>query len=58
MMLKDFFVHYHAFPRYDKDVSLFDMEWKDVDWPGPINFKSGTEIDEKKLEEIKNYMKE
>ena len=29
MMMKDPFVHYHAFPRYDKVINLFDMKWKD-----------------------------
>lgn len=58
MMMKDNFVHYHAFPRYDKDIKLFNMEWKDIDWPGAINFKSGIELSEEKIEEIKNYMSE
>ena len=57
MMMKDFFVHYHAFPRYDKAVNLFDMEWKDNDWPGAINFTGGTILDEEKLDEIKSHMK-
>lgn len=56
MMMRDYFVHYHAFPRYDKDVSLFNMGWKDNDWPGAINFKGGIELTEEKLNEIKNYM--
>lgn len=56
MMMKDYFVHYHAFPRYDKEIDLFDMKWSDTDWPGAINFKSGIELDEEKLEEIKKYM--
>ena len=54
-MMKDYFVHYHTFPRYDKDVSLFNMNWIDTDWP---NFKGGTEISEEKLNEIKDYMAE
>ena len=58
MMMKDHFVHYHAFPRYDKDVNLFDIEWRDNDWPGPINFKGGIELAEEKLNEIKDYMTE
>lgn len=56
MMMKDYFVHYHAFPRYDKDVNLFDIEWKDNDWPGAVNFKDGIELEEDKLQEIKEYM--
>lgn len=56
MMMKDYFVHYHAFPRYDKDVVLFDKTWKDADWPGAINFKSGLQLSEEELEKIKSYM--
>ena len=56
MMMKDFFVHYHAFPRYDKDINMFDMEWIDNDWPGAVNFKEGIVLDEEKLLEIKKYM--
>ena len=58
MMMKDFFVHYHAFPRYDKDVNLFDMEWKDNDWPGAINFTGGSILEDEKLDEIKEHMKQ
>ena len=57
MMMKDYFVHYHAFPRYDKDIKLFDMQWEDNDWPGAINFKEGIVLDEEKLNEIRDYMK-
>ena len=58
MMMKDFFVHYHAFPRYDKDVEMFGTTWKDKDWPGAVDFVGGTILDEDKLMEIKDYMKE
>lgn len=56
MMMKDSFVHYHAFPRYDKNINMFGMEWNDNDWPGAINFKEGIVLDENKLLEIKKYM--
>lgn len=58
MMMKDYFVHYHAFPRYDKDISMFGREWKDTDFPSAIDFKGGLEVEELKLEQIKNYMSE
>ena len=58
MMMKDYFVHYHAFPRYDKNVKLFDMDWLDSDWPGAVNFKEGVVLEEEKLLEIKNYMQD
>lgn len=56
MMMKDYFVHYHVFPRYDKKVNLFGKEWEDVDWPRAINFVGGEILDEDKLNEIKEYM--
>lgn len=58
MMMKDNFVHYHAFPRYDKEINMFDMAWKDEDWPGAINFKEGIILEDNKIDEIKNYMKD
>ena len=58
MMMKDFFVHYHAFPRYDKDINMFDLDWKDNDWPKGIDFKEGIVLDDEKLEEIKKYMQD
>lgn len=56
MMMRDNYVHYHAFPRYDHDITLFDIQWKDADWPRAINFKSGVDLPEEKLNEIKNFM--
>lgn len=58
MMMKDYFVHYHAFPRYDKNINLFGMEWIDNDYPKAINFKEGLEPSEETLQEIKEYMSE
>ena len=58
MMMKDYFVHYHAFPRYDKDIDMFGIKWTDNDWPRAINFKEGIAYDEEKLSEIKKYMQD
>lgn len=58
MMMKDYFVHYHAFPRYDKNINLFGIEWVDNDYPKAINFKDGLEPSEETLQEIKRYMSE
>ena len=57
MMMKDFFVHYHAFPRYDKTVHFFGTDWNDKDYPGSFDFKEGVILDENKIQEIKKYMK-
>lgn len=56
MMMKDNFVHYHAFPRYDKDITMFGMEWKDADWPGALCFTEGVILDDDKLEVLRKYM--
>lgn len=58
MMMKDNFVHYHAFPRYDKEISMFGIEWKDEDWPGALNFKEGIILDDDKIEELRLFMKD
>lgn len=55
MMMKDPFVHYHAFPRYDKLIKLFDMEWKDYNTLS--NFSSIDVIDDELLFKIRDYMK-
>lgn len=57
MMMKDNFVHYHAFPRYDKEIDKFDIKWIDKDWPSGVNYKEGIVLEEEKLNEIKEYMK-
>lgn len=37
-MMKDNFVHFHAFPRYSKPVTRYGIEWIDERWPGLIKF--------------------
>lgn len=56
LMMKDNFVHYHAFPRYDKNLDLFGIEWIDKDYPAKVNLKETKELSEEKLQEIKDYM--
>lgn len=55
MMMKDLFVHYHAFPRYNKKVNLFDIEWEERN---PLNyFGTVEETEDKILYKIIEYMK-
>lgn len=56
MMMKDPFVHYHAFPRYDKSINLFDIECKDKNTLS--NFASTEILEDKLLFKIRDYMKE
>lgn len=36
-MMKDNFVHFHAFPRYSNEIAYNNNTWKDNFWPKPIN---------------------
>lgn len=37
-MMRDDFVHFHAFPRYSSPVSRYGIEWNDDKWPGLVKF--------------------
>ncbi|MBP5407482.1 HIT family protein [bacterium] len=37
-MMRDNFVHFHAFPRYSDTVNRYGIEWKDEKWPRVIQF--------------------
>ena len=58
MMMKDPFVHYHAFPRYDKNINMFGKEWKDEGMRNTlINFGTIEKSNDDMLFEIRDYMK-
>jgi len=54
-MMKDNFVHYHAFPRYGSVIVRYGVEWKDLNWPKVIEFLE-VQYDESVLESIKQDM--
>lgn len=56
-MMKDDFVHYHAIPRYSKNIDRYNMVWKDTCWPGIIELKSD-KTDKAILELIKTDMRQ
>lgn len=56
LMMKDNFVHYHAFPRYDKKINLFDIVWEDIDFPVIVNIKNKEVSDDELLFKIRDYM--
>lgn len=56
MMMEDSFVHYHAFPRYDKNINLFDIDWEDKNTL--INFSTTEILEDELLFKIRDYMKE
>lgn len=55
MMMKDHFVHYHAFPRYDRNVTLFGTNWEDKDTL--THFSSVEILEDELLFKIREYMK-
>lgn len=58
MMMKDPFVHYHAFPRYDKNINMFGKEWEDKETSYTlINFGTIEKSDDEILFKIRDYMK-
>jgi diadenosine tetraphosphate (Ap4A) HIT family hydrolase len=57
MMMKDNFVHFHAFPRYSKNIEKFGITFKDEFWPRPLNLV-GESINEDILKLIIKDMKD
>lgn len=55
-MMKDNFVHYHAFPRYSFVIHKYEKEWKDQDWPKVVNFRD-VDIEKEILNKIIEDMK-
>lgn len=55
MMMKDEFVHFHAIPRYSKNIKAYDKIWVDNDWPKGTTL-SKIDVDTETLMQIKNDM--
>ena len=58
LMMKDNYVHYHAFPRYKRDIEKFDIIWKDEDYPSGINISQAKELNDDILENMVKYMQQ
>jgi len=60
LMMKDFFVHFHAFPRYTKTVKRHGVSWSDVHWPVSIKMDLAVPVscDNLVLEKIRKEMGE
>lgn len=50
-MMRDNFVHFHAFPRYSKELVKYGTTWKDERWPRVIQF-GPTSVDRTVLDRI------
>lgn len=51
-MMKEDFVHFHAIPRYDKEMSRHGIKWTDKEWPLGVKMYK-TEVSEEILQSIK-----
>ena len=58
LMMKDPFVHFHAFARYSKQVKKYGVEWNDVSWPKVLDLMGSNKCDEKVKLQIQKDMKE
>jgi len=57
MMMKDEFVHFHAIPRYDKELDYYGIKWIDEDYPKGTKLNK-IEIDNDIFNKVLNDMKE
>lgn len=55
-MMKDNFVHYHAFPRYSTVFTRYNVEWRDASWPKVIEFLD-VKFEDQVLEAIRKEMR-
>lgn len=56
-MMKEGFVHFHAIPRYDKELEKYGMKWIDKEWPTGVGMYK-TEVSDDILQEIrKDFIK-
>lgn len=51
LMLKEEFVHFNAYPRYDKQVEKYGKVWIDENWPKKVS-ENKLEIDTKTQNKI------
>lgn len=57
LMMVDKQVHYHVIPRYENEMKLFGVSWKDTSWPGVPNLV-GEIIEKEKAKDISLYIKQ
>lgn len=57
LMMKDEFVHFHAIPRYSKEINRYDKIWLDHDWTKATKLNK-MEVDYDTLMKVKDDMKE
>lgn len=56
-MMKDSFVHFHAIPRYENEVEIYNKKWVDEDYPSGTKMNK-IDVEHDVLMEIKKDMAE
>lgn len=51
-MMKEDFVHFHAIPRYDREIDKYGLKWIDKEWPTGVGMYK-TIVSENILQDIK-----
>ncbi len=51
-MMRESFVHFHAIPRYDKEILKYGVKWIDKEWPKGVSMCK-TEVSDEVLHEIR-----
>jgi diadenosine tetraphosphate (Ap4A) HIT family hydrolase len=57
MMMKEEFVHFHAIPRYENEVEIYNKKWVDEDYPSGTKMNK-IDVEYDVLMEIKEDMAE
>jgi diadenosine tetraphosphate (Ap4A) HIT family hydrolase len=55
-MMKDPFVHFHAFPRYSTEQFLYGVNWRDEAWPRIVELK-GSETNAETLTAVRDALR-
>ncbi|MCL2587324.1 MAG: HIT family protein [Firmicutes bacterium] len=58
LMMKDHFVHYHAFPRYSKAITRHGVEFQDTSWPIAIDLTAFGDYEDAIIQAIRKEMSE
>lgn len=56
-MMKDNFIHFHAFPRYSKAIEFCGKNWVDTDWPRPVT-PAGIAVEENEIEALLKVLRD
>lgn len=57
LMMRDKYVHFHVFPRYAKERTIFDKQIVDADWPMPPSVAKQSILSENEIKKLIDIVK-